>query len=77
MRLFKKTGNTLHILSFPGEEVEKGEYLLIRDEKAGKAMIAQVIDIEFANVPGVMEELLRSPDVEDSIQGEDLSLIHI
>ena len=71
MRLFKKAGNTLHILSFPGEDVEKGEYLLIRDEKAGKAMIAQVIDIEFANVPGVMEELLRSPDVEDSIQGED------
>ncbi len=71
MRLFKKAGNTLHILSFPGEEVEKGEYLLIRDEKADKAMIAQVIDIEFANVPGVLEELLRSPDVEDSIQGEE------
>ncbi len=71
MRLFKKTGNTLHILSFPGEEIEKGEYLLIKDEKAGKAMIAQVIDIEFANVPGVLEELLRTPDTENSIHGED------
>ncbi|KYH42796.1 MAG: hypothetical protein AYL33_000730 [Candidatus Bathyarchaeota archaeon B63] len=71
MRLFRKAGNTLHILSFPGEEVEKGEYLLIRDRKADKAMIAQVIDIEFANVPGVMEELLRSSDAGDSLSGED------
>jgi hypothetical protein len=55
MRLFKKVGNTLHVLSFPGEEVEKGEYLHIEDKKSGKAMIAQIIDIQFANVPGVME----------------------
>jgi hypothetical protein len=71
MRLFKKVGNTLHILSFPGEEVEKGGYLLIEDKKSGKAMIAQIIDIQFASVPGVMEELLRSPDTDDSVQGED------
>jgi hypothetical protein len=71
MRLFKKAGNTLHILSFPGEEVEKGEYLLIKDGEADKAMIAQVIDIEFANVPGVMEELLRSSDAENSLEGEE------
>jgi len=71
MRLFKKAGNTLHILSFPGEEVEKGAYLLIKDEKSGKAMIVQVIDVEFANVPGVMEELLRSPDYDGSIEGEE------
>jgi hypothetical protein len=71
MRIFKKVGNTLHVLSFPGEDVEKGEYLLIEDKKLGKAMIAQVIDIQFANVPGVMEELLRSPDTDDSAQGED------
>jgi len=72
MRLFRKVGNTLHILSFPGEDVEKGGYLLIEDMKAKKAMIAQVIDIQFANVPGVMEELLRSPDVEDQVQGDDV-----
>jgi len=71
MRLFKKTGNTLHILCFPDEEVEKGEYLLIEDEEAGKALIAQVIDIEFANVPGVMEELLRSSHNGYPIEGED------
>jgi energy-coupling factor transporter ATP-binding protein EcfA2 len=71
MRLFKKVGNTLHVLSFPGEDIEKGEYLLIEDKKPGKAMIAQIIDVQFANVPGVMEELLRSPDTDDSAKGED------
>ena len=71
MRLFKKTGNTMHILCFPDEEVEKGEYLLIEDEKAHKSMIVQVIDIEFANVPGVMEEMLRSSSIEEFVEGED------
>jgi len=71
MRLFKKTGNTMHILCFPDEEVEKGEYLIIKDERARKSMIVQVIDIEFANVPGVMEEILRSSGIEEFVEGED------
>ncbi len=72
MRLFKKAGNTIQILSFPGEDIEKGGYLIIEDGKAKKAMIAQVIDIQFANVPGVMEELLRAPGTEDQAQGEEV-----
>ncbi|MBS7656590.1 MAG: ATP-binding protein [Candidatus Bathyarchaeia archaeon] len=71
MRIFKKVGNTLHVLSFPGEEVEKGGYLIVEDKKLGKSMIAQVIDIQFANVPGMMEELLRSPNTDEVAQGED------
>jgi len=71
MRLFRKVGNTVQILSFPGEDVEKGGYLLIEDKKAEKAVIAQVIDIQFATVPGIMEELLRSPNIEDYVAGED------
>jgi len=77
MRLFKKAGNTIHILSFPGEDVAKGGYLIIEDHKAEKAMISQVIDIQFANVPGVMEELLREPGSEDSIQGEEIDPLDI
>ncbi len=71
MRIYKKVGNTLHVLSFPGEDVEKGGYLIIEDKKVGKSMIAQVIDIQFANVPGVIEELLRSPNTDEAAQGED------
>jgi len=77
MRLFKKVGNTMQILSFPGEDVEKGGYLLIEDKQAGKAMIVQVIDIQFANVPGIMEELLRSPATEDSIEGKDVDPLDV
>jgi DNA helicase HerA-like ATPase len=72
MRLYKKIGNTIHIISFPDEEIEKGGYLIIEDKKAGRSMIVQVIDIQFANVPGIMEELLREPLINDSIKGEDV-----
>ncbi len=77
MRLFRKTGNTIQILSFPGEHVEKGSYLVIEDDSAGKSMIAQVIDTQFANVPGIMEELLRQPATEESVQGEDIDPMNI
>jgi len=44
---------------------------LIEDKRAGKSMIVQVIDVQFANVPGVMEELLREPLINES-RGEDV-----
>jgi len=72
MRLYKKVGNTIQIISFPDEKVEKGSYLIIEDKKIGKSMIVQVIDIQFANVPGIMEELLREPLIDDPIRGEDI-----
>ncbi|MEM3464340.1 MAG: DUF87 domain-containing protein [Candidatus Bathyarchaeia archaeon] len=78
MRLYKKEGNMVQILSFPNETVEKGDYLLIEDGEAGKALIAQVIDVQFASIPGVLEELLRSlPDGGELIQGEDIDPLEI
>ncbi len=78
MRLYKKEGNIVEILSFPNETVEKGDYLLVEDGEAGKALIVQVIDVQFANIPGVLEELLRSlPDGGEPIQGEDIDPLEI
>jgi hypothetical protein len=78
MKLYKKEGNVLQILSFPNETVEKGDYLLVEDSDAGKALIVQVIDAQFASVPGVLEELLRSlPDGGELIQGEDFDPLEI
>jgi hypothetical protein len=37
MKLYKKEGNILQILSFPNETVEKGDYLLIEDAEAWKS----------------------------------------
>jgi DNA helicase HerA-like ATPase len=78
MKLYKKEGNILQILSFPSENAEKGDYLLVEDEDAGKAIIAQVIDVQFAAIPGVLEELLRTlPDGGEPIQGEDIDPLEI
>jgi len=34
VKLYKKEGNILQILSFPGETIEKGDYLLVDDSEA-------------------------------------------
>jgi DNA helicase HerA-like ATPase len=78
MKLYKKEGNILQIISFPTESTEKGDYLLIEDADARKALIAQVIDVQFAAIPGVLEELLRTlPDGGEPIQGEDIDPLEI
>ncbi|HEY9753581.1 MAG TPA: DUF87 domain-containing protein [Oculatellaceae cyanobacterium] len=78
MKLYKKEGNILQVISFPTESAEKGDYLLVEDADAAKALIAQVIDVQFAAVPGVLEELLRTlPDGGEPIQGEDIDPMEI
>jgi DNA helicase HerA-like ATPase len=78
MRLYKKEGNIAQILSFPNETVEKGDYLLVQDAETARALIVQVIEVQFASIPGVLEELLRSlPDGGELIQGEDIDPLEI
>jgi len=79
MKLYKKEGNTLHIISFPNESISKGDYLIIEEPKDTKALLAQVIDVQFANVPGILEELLRecTNDYGDFIRGEDIDPLEV
>ena len=77
MRLYKKEGNTVQILSFPNEDVEKGDYLLVEDKTKGKALIVQVIDVQYAGIPGILEELLRESPEGAPIIGEDLDPLAI
>jgi energy-coupling factor transporter ATP-binding protein EcfA2 len=78
MKLYRKEGNIIQILSFPNECAEKGDYLMVEDAEAAKALIVQVIDVQFAAVPGVLEELLRTlPDGGEPIQGEDIDPLEI
>jgi hypothetical protein len=78
MKLYKKEANILQILSFSNETAEKGDYLLVEDAEAGKALVAQVIDTQFAAIPGVLEELLRSlPDGGEMMRGEDFDPLEI
>lgn len=78
MKLYRKEGNIIQILSFPNENAEKGDYLMVEDIDAGKALVVQVIDVQFAAIPGVLEELLRTlPESGDLIQGEDIDPLEI
>jgi hypothetical protein len=71
MRLYKKEGNSIQILSHPSDDVEKGDYLLVEDAAVNRKLITQVIDVQFASVPGILEELLRDSTTEEQVYGED------
>jgi len=77
MRLYRKEDNTVQILSFPTENAEKGDYLMIEDTKQNKALMVQVIDVQFANVPGILEELLRDTTNDENLNGQDLDPLEI
>jgi len=71
MKIYKKQGDTIQIICPPEEFVQKGDYLLIEDKKLRKGLIVQVVDIQFANLPGILEDILRDVMTEDSVQGCD------
>jgi archaellum biogenesis ATPase FlaH len=77
MRLYKKEGNSLQILSFPNDNIEKGDYLLVEDSGANKKLITQVIDVQFASVPGLLEELLRDSIADERVCGENFDPLEV
>ena len=77
MRLYKKEGNTVQILSFPGEDVEKGDYLLVEEKGKKKALVIQVIDVQYASIPGILEDFLRECPEDERITGEDFDPLGI
>lgn len=77
MRLYKKEGVTVQVLSFPGEDAEKGDYLLVEDKVKTKALIVQVVDVQYAGIPGILEELLRESPEGERISGEDFDPLAI
>jgi len=71
VKLFKKEDETIQILCFPDEDVRKGDYLMVEDFRSGRSLLVQVIDIRFANFPGLMEDLLRDELTEKIVFGDD------
>ncbi len=59
MKVYKKDGDTLEIIAYPGEKVYKGEYLLVLDKEKDVGLIVQVTDLEYVDVPGLIEEIIR------------------
>jgi len=77
VRMYKKEGDTVQILCFPGETVERGDYLLVEDFKERRSLLVQVLDIQFANPPGMMEDLLRETVLEEQTFGDNLDPLNL
>ena len=72
MKILRKEGDDIHLLCFPDEEVDKGDYLLVTDKTKDRSLIVQVIDIQYANIPGILEDLLRDGISEASLTGDEV-----
>ncbi|MEM3061687.1 MAG: hypothetical protein QW265_04685, partial [Candidatus Bathyarchaeia archaeon] len=71
MRIYRKENDVIQLLCYPEEVAKKGEYLLIEDKKLEKGLIVQVIDVQYANIPGILEDILRDVMAEESMDGGD------
>ena len=71
MRVFRKVGDVLEILVFPHEKIRKGEYLLVEDRGKELSLIVQVIEINYIDAPGMLEDLVREGILKDSIVYEN------
>jgi hypothetical protein len=72
LKILRKEGDSIQLLSFPDEDVEKGDYVMIADDTRDRALIAQIIDVQYANIPGILEDLLRDGISEISLTGADV-----
>lgn len=64
MKILKKEGNSIQIICFPEDvEVQKGDYL-IAEEEGSKYALLQVIDVNYVQTPGILEDLLRTISLE-------------
>jgi hypothetical protein len=72
LKILKKEADDIQLLCFPEEEADKGDYLLVTDRVKARSLIVQVIDVQYANIPGILEDLLRDGISEASISGDEL-----
>jgi DNA helicase HerA-like ATPase len=72
LKILKKEADDMQLLCFPEEEAEKGDYLLVTDRIKTRSLIVQVIDIQYANIPGILEDLLRDGISEASLAGDEV-----
>lgn len=76
MHIYRIDGNTVQVVCCPPEDVRKGDYLLIRDVAADRGLIVQVINTEYANIPGILEDILRESSW-DRLEGRDLDILRM
>jgi len=74
MQIYKIDGNNVEVVSCPPEDVRKGDYLMIEDASTDKGLIVQVVNTGYANVPGILEDILRESSTR-RIEGKDLDVL--
>lgn len=58
MRVFRKSGDRVELLALSWDsDLALGDYLVVEED--GRRILLQVIDVEYADVPGLMEDILR------------------
>lgn len=66
MQILDKNGNEVLLIYGTREEVEVGENIKIWDSKKKRGLIIQIIEINLANIPGILEDLLRNESIPSS-----------
>lgn len=66
MQILNVSGSEVLFLYGPREEVEVGENIMVWDEKKERGLVIQIIEINLANVPGILEDLIRNESIPSS-----------
>jgi DNA helicase HerA-like ATPase len=58
MKVFRKSGDRVELLALSWDaDLRLGDYLVVEED--GRRILLHVIDVEYADVPGLMEDILR------------------
>jgi DNA helicase HerA-like ATPase len=76
MHIYKLDGNTMEIVSCPSRDIRKGDYIIIRDVSLNRSLIVQVMNVGYANIPGILEDILRESSLEN-IEGRENDFLGI
>ena len=76
LSLYKIENGEVQIINCPPQAISKGEYMLIEDTSVDKSLIVQVVEIDYANVPGILEDILRRSSIS-KIDGEDFDPLEV
>jgi DNA helicase HerA-like ATPase len=77
MRIYRKEADEVQLIAFPDEPVHKGDYFVIEDPAQSRGLLVQAIDLQYANVPGVLEDILRDVMTDGELSGEDVDPLNI
>ena len=77
MRIYRKEADEVQLIAFADEHVQKGDYFVIEDPAQSRGLLVQTIDLQYANVPGVLEDILRDVMTDGELSGEDVDPLNI